>query len=512
VRIVIVEDEVKARKGIINLIRKFSDAYQIIGESDNGVQGAALIEELQPDLVITDIQMPGMDGIEMLEALKARGVNINSIVLSGHSDFQFAQRALRTGLVSAYLLKPITVDELYHVLQTMEKEYLIRLLKGKEEFTSSATPELMIQRYLVSQGVNEELFELHMNRNLGFTSASDIELLSIYFDQGYTTKCVNIVKRHLLREFQIHRIYVIELPESKEIIVLLQKQDNQSLRKQWDSLVYDMRSASIPGAITAWTSLPYFGNLKNEVERLRELYPWSMLQSSEYPLLVRSACVAKEETQPQYPIQLEMKSKELLSSGDKEKLNGCVDEFLQLCLKQAVQPEQIIQWMTRFVFHMVTIVEALSGNAALADERNRFHAQIKTAYTLREVRGILHSTMAAISPYFQQKSRMHSMNVTKAVNLIHERYQTGITLEELAGYCHVTPEYLSSLFQKELGMSFTAYVKDIRIKKAKELLLTNALKLFEVAERVGYPDAKYFSRVFKETTGMTPREFQNLHN
>ncbi|MNR27937.1 HTH-type transcriptional regulator YesS [compost metagenome] len=109
-----------------------------------------------------------------------------------------------------------------------------------------------------------------------------------------------------------------------------------------------------------------------------------------------------------------------------------------------------------------------------------------------------------------QQEKSVGLIIHKASKLIQERYQTGISLDELASHFNITPEYLSSLFQKELGMSFTAYLKDIRMKKAKELLMNTSLKSYEVAEQVGYPDAKYFSKVFKDAIGLTPGEFQKV--
>ena len=95
--------------------------------------------------------------------------------------------------------------------------------------------------------------------------------------------------------------------------------------------------------------------------------------------------------------------------------------------------------------------------------------------------------------------------------MIHEYYATGITLDEIAEQLNMTPEYVGTLFRKEMGVTFSTYIKNHRINKAKELLCSTSLKLYEVAEQVGYFDPKYFSRVFKETTGMLPNDYRKAH-
>lgn len=272
-RIVVVEDEEKIRKGIIRLIHKLSDTYQVVGEGENGSEGVVIIKETKPDLVVTDIRMPVMSGIDMLECLKSEGLTPRTVILSGHSEFEHARKALQIGAVIEYLLKPITADDFKQVLLLAEKHMTSQLLSGVTQ----------------SQAGTE-----------------------------------------------------------------LEKLEPDDLRKA------------------------------------------------------------------------------LLETADK------------------------------------------------------------------------------IAEHLAKLPKSHSLVIHKSMKVIQEKFSSGITLEELANILNITPEYLSSLFQKELGISFTAYIKDIRIKKAKELLMS-PLKAFEVAQQVGYSDAKYFTRVFKEVTGLTPGEFQKLY-
>ncbi len=128
-RIVVVEDEPRTRAGIVQLIKKINDNYEVVGEAENGARGFELIEQTKPELVIMDIQMPSMTGIEMLEKLKARGIIQKTVILTGYSDFEYAKKALQLG-VCEYLEKPITAKDLKATLEKVEKELVYQRLIG----------------------------------------------------------------------------------------------------------------------------------------------------------------------------------------------------------------------------------------------------------------------------------------------------------------------------------------------------------------------------------------------
>ena len=120
------------------------------------------------------------------------------------------------------------------------------------------------------------------------------------------------------------------------------------------------------------------------------------------------------------------------------------------------------------------------------------------------------SLLEIISRQEDQEDTVH-LTVKRMKSLIHEFYRNGITLDEIGEKLNMTPEYLGTLFHKEMGTTFSTYMKQYRIGKAKELLCSTSLKLYEIAEQVGYSDAKYFSKVFKEVTGQLPGEYRKTY-
>ncbi|CAN7726044.1 response regulator transcription factor [Paenibacillus sp. LjRoot56] len=511
-RIVVVEDEEKTRKGIIRLINKFSDAYQVVGESDNGLEGAALIEELRPDLIITDIRMPGTDGLEMLENLKKKGITSKSVILSGHSEFDFARRALQTGIVSEYLLKPITADDLSRVLQEAERTMISNLLNGIEEKASISSPEQLLRRYLEQSDIDHELFHLHIHEFLGFDAGMEFQAASVYVGaSGYenVSELKDTIRLYIENEIQIPNFCLVELQEYQEIAILLQKRDLLDIEQFWESMIAQLRTLQVSDIVLSWTMLPHLRDLKEEILSLREIHKWSLTYENQRTFL-KDEFTDKAGSKFQYPTETELRMKEAVSNRDKEKIYSYIEPMIAACRNQAVHPQEVTGACVRFASNMLHLAEVLSGNVTMTKDRNEVFNLLSAAQTPMELKQAMRLAAEYAFQHVGQQEKSLGLIIHKASKLIQERYQTGISLDELASHFNITPEYLSSLFQKELGMSFTAYMKDIRMKKAKELLINTSLKSYEVAEQVGYPDAKYFSKVFKEATGLTPGEFQKL--
>ena len=136
---------------------------------------------------------------------------------------------------------------------------------------------------------------------------------------------------------------------------------------------------------------------------------------------------------------------------------------------------------------------------------------IMEAKNHQELEAVSDSLTEKIRPASEDNKEVIRLTVKRAKSMIQEFYQTGITLDEIAGKLDITPEYLGNLFHQDMGITFSGYIRDFRINKAKELLIGSQLKLYEIAEQVGYSNAKYFSRVFRDSVGQLPAEYRKTH-
>ncbi|NOU94388.1 response regulator [Paenibacillus sp. LMG 31456] len=513
-RIIVVEDEDRIRKGISRLIHKLSDVYQVVGECENGLEGIASIKQMKPDLVITDIRMPLMGGIEMLEALKEEGITPRTVILSGYSEFEFARKALQIGFVIEYLLKPITADDLKQVLLNAEKDMTNDLQNGIPATESSMDREQVVKLMLTQADVDVERIPEHVKQWIGEDDSSTRYIASVYIGKSSEELLLEVKStlHHILgQDSRINDFTLVEIPELFEINILLHmKSSKPNMSSLWEHLITKLYSLQLDDFVITWTILPHIKNLKIEMLNVRSMRKWALIIGTRKALdkhmisnVTRGAF--------HYSTEWEQRIKEAVSSHDQARLRSEAELFVEYCIREAAEPQHVIDACIQFAAAILYVAGVILGEVKIAKEQKDIYNRLSLVQTPYELKEVFRDTTDKIAEGFITLPKSHSLVINKAVKMIQDKYQSGITLEELANLFCITPEYLSSLFQKELGISFTSFIKELRIRKAKELLILNKLKAFEIAEQVGYSDAKYFSRVFKEATGHTPGEFQRLY-
>ncbi|UQZ85801.1 HTH-type transcriptional regulator YesS [Paenibacillus konkukensis] len=514
-RIVVVEDEEKIRKGIVRLIHKLSEQYRVVGECENGLEGIASIKRLNPDLVITDIRMPLMGGMDMLETLKGEGIAPRTIILSGYSEFEFARKALQLGVVVEYLLKPITADDFKQVLLHMEADLANRRADDMKAAGADEDGGQWFRRYCLQPDMEPDQAPERVKQRLAMNGPSARYLASVYTGQAggeQAEEARRTLQTALELDDRVNDFLLAGIPELCELnLALTMKSAAPCMSSLWEHLLAKLRALPLNDAILTWEQLAPGDDLRERLRELRGLRKWSLLAGGEAALNQHKAAGVAGRGPLPYPAEWEPKIKEAVLSRDRTGMKRETELFAEHCMREAADPQQVLDACIRFLSAMQYMAGVILGDASTAKEWGDLYHRLSLAQTPRELREALLDAADRTAEGFASVPVSHSLVINKAVKRIQERYQTGITLEELAGSFGITPEYLSSLFQKELGVSFTACVKNMRIRKAKELLAGNRLKAFEVAQRVGYSDAKYFSRVFKEATGLTPGEFQRLH-
>lgn len=165
--------------------------------------------------------------------------------------------------------------------------------------------------------------------------------------------------------------------------------------------------------------------------------------------------------------------------------------------------------MIRFLWSVISVVKEIDYSASIQLEQQMLMERVVTAVTWSELSGSL--TMLGEALNKVRHEQVTSLPVRRAKSMVHECYSQGITLDEIAGKLNITPEYLGALFHKEVGETFSSYIKNYRVKKAKGLLIGTDMKIYDISSAVGYVDPKYFSRVFRDATGQLPAEFRRLN-
>ncbi|MBW5449256.1 response regulator [Cohnella sp. CFH 77786] len=510
-RIVVVEDEDNTREGIIRLIRKIDNRYEVVGEADNGADGLEVIKKTTPDLVIADIKMPQLTGIEMLERLKESGFRHKSVILTGFSEFEYARKAIRMGVVE-YLEKPVTADDIRTALAKIDNELAIEKWVGYPGGDPAVHAERLLARLSLQDGP-EAAVTSKVEQAIGFEPNIPLQILSFYLGHDFETRRQS-VRTEISRMPGPHRRLVLfDLPSDRSVTAVVQSGTPES---EFGPMLRTVVVAAFGSwerkPVLCWGTIPDLSGLKDGLVRLKECRKWSIVLNQAQDLNDQVVREIQAKVLP-YPATLENKAAAAISEGNRDEVRRIFRLWLEGCLADAYDPGHVIEASVRFVSSALRVLGEYHGDARSYDRQKEWLNALMEAQTKGELILAMETIAEGIVSDIENSlvALPHSPTLQKAIRMIKEHYQDGITLEEIASSLRITPEYLSSLFTKEVKKTYSSFIKEIRIHKAKELLLRSEMKTFEIAGKVGYPDAKYFSRVFKETTGLSPGEFQRLN-
>ncbi len=490
--IVIVEDEIKIRNGLSRLLSSYGE-HEVIAKAKNGREGLETIQSLHPDLVFTDIKMPEMDGLQMLEEIKNRQIKCHSVILTGYAEFDYAKRAITCG-ADDYLLKPITVDAVDGVLKSISAKI------SAEATRIDADPASYI-RAIVS-GALENNDENISKAERIFELSKDYELS---FLRGYSPNgCFN--KGILADKFKEYKgLYVSE--DSKDLFMLF---DKSVCKYTSDEEIISMLKRRISVVDCLKDSVWYVASLEG-LKGLKDI----ALQSDKkflYGQMTGDRIVVENNdivyTDYKYSKDTEKEIEKILVNNDKEGWQKWNESFAKGFIGKAYDPYSVriaYQSIVGFILQLAIKIWPDKGRQLRELDTSE---KISRAKLLAEIEGYLDEAAAVIFAGEATRDDIHNYTILKAIAYIRENYANKISQEEVANYLSITPEYLSTLFHREMNKNFSSFVNEFRVSHAKRLLTGSNLKIYEIAEQVGFTDTKYFNRVFKDIEGVSPKEFR----
>lgn len=502
----IVEDEIRIREGIRRLLPKLDSENKIAGEAENGEQGLMLIRELQPDVIITDVRMPVMDGLAMLEEAYREGCTAKAIVLSAYSEFEYARSALRLG-VTEYLLKPINLADFSGAIERVKQE-MERERKDRPEKIGGL--DQVLRNILNGDMELEDEVLDYLEQRFGINRTSPIALLVTYFEEWTEKKRADFLRkiRRILMERPGTLFCIQEDEKQQEIRLLLYNYRESDNMKRWIQGHFLRENEKAHGVAMGWTEVMGIRLLRENYEAVEQYLEWTIPMGDDVIVSYPEICNIQTELCV-YPLDIEEQMRAAVCSGDRDKAVKSLKRFQRYFQDQKVySPQNIKDCYVRFCWNMIHFLKEAGSLSDEDIDQRELLALITRAKTRQ---GLEESVRELLRERDTDQNQIGNLNVRRAVALIHEFYQTGITLDEIAARLKITPEYLGTQFHQEMGINFSAYVRKFRIEKAKKLLLGTDMKLYEIAEQTGYTDAKYFSRVFKAETGILPAEYRKTN-
>lgn len=535
IKVFLVEDEMVIRRGIKNSIDWEKEGYIFCGEASDGELAYPMIIKEKPDILITDIRMPFMDGLELCKLVKKELPNIKILILSGYDEFDYAKEAIRLG-VTEYLLKPISSGKLLEALNGVsesirrEKEDKDLVRKYMEEMRENTEHEKqkffeqMIAGNLSMADALETGKKYEMNLSAGMYN-----LLLFRFTLGKE----NRKSGELLgeAEYAIEKLterleYVFEFQRGVEGWAFLLMADNE---EQMSERVKEL-SKDLEEIMKNYSTIAYFGGIGQPVARLRELE--ESFREAERALAARftmelNRIISVEDIRMAQNVDT-LDDIEITSFGEIEKTrtmlekflnNGAedeIDEFVDVYINELPEENLKSVLMRQYIIMdayivMMSFCEKIEGiEGEMQAQSEELKNSMKTIQTLEEIKNYIRMLLKKIIGVRDTISgRRYSDIIEIAKDQIRKTYMSDeISLNTIAAEVGMSPSYFSSIFSKEMGKTFVEYLTEIRMDRAKELLMCSSMKTPEIGYEVGYKDPHYFSYIFKKTQNCTPKEFR----
>ena len=512
-KIVIVEDEIRIREGLMKLLERIDQNYQVVGEAENGKAGLELILDSKPDLVITDVQMPIMDGLEMLRCLQEKQPLPKVIILSAYSEFSYAQQAIKLG-VSEYLIKPIMVNELTQALRMVEQQLKTKA-KKKEELPELDTLGELLTGFQVGRLKYSEALESYVRSKFSVEIQGNYIMILAYLGDHYEEERKRTIPAltALLKDTISKKCQILDFLVFKSCLFIFPCEEEEAvLVKRFQKTILT-RICNDSMASFGWIRFTGLSQLAESAATLQGCMDWCIPLGN--GVIIHYPRIKQLQTSPlSYPVDIENQMKTAICMANPTKLQETFRDFQSYFRKGALyDPKKIKESYLRFIWSVINVAKELDLSRYFAIDQQALLESVMEAVTNEELEKNMEGIAGLMPEEKNDEDKDDNMRlvIRRTKSLIHEFYARGITLDEIAEKLNVTPEYLGSQFHKEVGVTFSTYMKEYRIQKAKKLLIGTNLKLYEVAEQVGYATPKYFSKIFKEVTGQFPAEYRKLN-
>ena len=496
--ILIADDEKIEREGIRYLL-SLEKGERRIFEAANGKQAMQILRTENIDMILTDIKMPVMDGLEMARRAKELFPEIRIVIFSGYNDFTFAQEAIRYG-VTDYILKPVDPDNFHEIIEKAEKNIRERQAEENREIRrQNFLQQYFLQNYLYSG--KKEILEkagefVDLDKWNGWHCAILIETDTAFFDTA-EENFPGELQKELRRVF-----FYLNLNERQSLLLfqdvycdylLVANHLYTFLKRNYMVRIYLSVSRKFDGC----ECLPeILGQLEQQMEE-KFYHPEKHIFSCEEEELKMVAGEVQDS-------QLMQMISEDISRKDTEQLWKHFE-----CLKEKYSSNtQFSAMYIKFVFS--NVIQELFQENQFADE-HRLEQEIDRLYSCGNIMDILKVTEDNIREYekFLERSMSESRNEVAAVkNYIYQHYGEDLNLEMLAEKVYLSSGYLSFIFKKETGMNLNRFIKVFRMEKAGEFLHDTNMKVAQISEKVGFANVSYFCRSFREYYGCSPESYR----
>lgn len=531
----IVDDEEMTRQGLVRLLAGSQLGLEVVGEADDGATALPLLEKLRPDILFTDVKMARMDGLSLAKHARERYPDLEIVFLSGYSEVDYVRSAMRVGAFD-YILKPVNFEELeqcfHRVIQRLEEKRRSRENMQKLQDWIHAELPVMQERFLLSvlkgqapsgERLQAQLEKLQLPKDRPFSTAAMI----LDPDEGALDSCrafwndwplLSVALKNICNEIVQEQFQGLSIDDpfaSKRLVLVL------FLYEEGDPSEALMRLGErIKAVVKKYLELRVslgVGSVVDSLQRLEESYTLAS-QALKHRLYLGGEMVipynfslAPEGDPSEEKLALGS-LRSLLLEEDEGKWKAWVEEqFSHLVRLRSTDITFYRNVISRYIFEVYGVLREQMGEGEEGTlSQQSILDQLFHSETLEQMRELLLQYGSNVRDLIRLKNDSATIGMIQQVQkTIRERYSENLTINELAAQVYLTPTYLCLLFRQVTGTTINRYLTNVRMEKAKELLMDLSNKLYDVSYAVGYMNPSYFSRQFKKYVGCLPSEYRN---
>lgn len=506
-------------EGLKNGIDWTSLNITVAGTADDGLKAQQMIERCAPDILITDIRMPIMDGIELIRWAKEYNEQLTVIVISGYDDFQYARQTVSLGVID-YVLKPIDMDEFLNILK--KAVATCRMANKMHRYTVTT----LLRAAVHGEMSNEELEKECVNVRIPFHMYLCMIIVDIGREQcnAYQEAVRYELEKKLLdfgESIQLKGSYVIDQMGSR-LGLFVHGDSLQETIEHRDETILEARRSIVSDIVKAEVIIAVSNICRGMYEAAQcaeqcEAALNYRFLSGPKATIYYNDIAAYTQMVPPADVDDEKLDEQLIAAikkADKQEAQGKLN-LMAMYLRQKGGDSYLymIMCVNRLFAHMER--ELADSNVALSSMFTDPLAELKkitTQRNLNDAMGMLSETVGKMCEFFKEQSKRYSKPVASAITYIKDHFnQSDLSIEQVAAAVYLSTAHFSTIFKNEIGVTFTDYLINIRMEHAKRLLLQTDQKIYEISIASGYDSAAYFSSAFKKYTGISPSEFKLEH-
>lgn len=521
INVMIVDNESAIRKGMVHFIKWDSLGCAITAQAEDGRAALEMIPSVKPDLIISDIRMPEMDGLELASRIYQQYPAIKVIILTGYPDFKYAQQAIQSHVVD-FVLKPVSVENLTRAVEKakIEIEKAKRRYTLQQELVHQSEDNLNLQRMIFLNDLihhlnNSQIYAINRSAQLGM-DLSNYYVLKLLIqplsgesltEEQYIS-CMAQTRSIVEDCFSGHPLYFLGngLQESYVVLSAAREVPVTAICYEIENIV-----GSLPMFLLSIGISNYFDNpasLDQAAEEAAQAVQFASFNADQSVMqFAELNAFPHKFTEEIYEQLLQVKN--AIIGRNTEAFLQSLDTIFEFCHKKNLSTETV-RSLCVYIYHFVMDIHfpyPEEGQLIVENTMVLFKKIIKTGDPDE-----MEMCIRKIANRFFEKASEETKDITHLIGktkaYIEAHYQESLSLEQLALHFYISPSYLSRVFKRKTGENISTFIQTVRIEQAKILLKTTSLRSYEIADRVGISDPVYFSRIFKKITGFKPKEYR----